>query len=71
MTKIDSAKPVTFYLKGIAIAAVVINHYINDFLPGEFGGYASGIITVFSFSAAMAFTIFLRKMYRRASLQGN
>jgi peptidoglycan/LPS O-acetylase OafA/YrhL len=47
MTEIDPAKPVTFYLKGIAIAAVVINHYINDFLPGEFGGYASGIIAVF------------------------
>jgi peptidoglycan/LPS O-acetylase OafA/YrhL len=37
----------TVYLKGFAISAVLINHYVNNFISGEFYEYANGIVAIF------------------------
>lgn len=37
----------TFYLRGIAIFAVVANHYLNAFVEGNQSSYANGIIAIF------------------------
>lgn len=38
---------ITNYLKGISILAVCINHFLNTFTTGSFGGYANGFIAIF------------------------
>lgn len=40
-------KEVTLYLRGLAVSAVLVNHYVNDFVSRQFPGYAFGIISIF------------------------
>lgn len=37
----------TNFLKGVAIISVLINHYVNNYLSGDFFGYANGMISIF------------------------
>ena len=42
-----NSREATNYLKGFAILAVLVNHFINTFLTPAFKGYASGFIAIF------------------------
>ena len=35
------------YLKGIAIVLVLVGHYINRFIGGDYWGYANGMMAFF------------------------
>lgn len=47
MLALSINKEITSYLRGIAIAAVMTNHFLNYYVTEMLGGYANGIISLF------------------------
>ena len=43
----SSSRQVTEYLRGIAIAAFVVNHFLNEYVNFSAGGYANGMMSIF------------------------
>ena len=42
-----NSRNATNYLKGLAILAVVANHFINNYVTDDLGGYANSLISIF------------------------
>jgi len=47
MTAAIENRQITSYLKGVAIMAVMVNHYSDIFISRAYGGYANSVIAVF------------------------
>jgi len=43
----SDTRDITTYLKGVAIAAVIINHFLNRYVEGSQGGFANAMVSIF------------------------
>jgi peptidoglycan/LPS O-acetylase OafA/YrhL len=51
------------YLRGVAIIAVMINHYLCCFIPGPYGGYANGMVSIFFIVSGVSIFYHFEKRY--------
>lgn len=58
---LPDSREITVYLKGFAIASVLINHYVNAYLSDNLLGYANGIISLFFVSSGYGAAHSLKK----------
>jgi len=64
----SSSRQVTEYLRGIAIAAVVVNHFLNEYVTFFAGGYANGMMSIFFILSGYGIFFSLSKGLKKYSL---
>ncbi len=47
MSERNSSWGITAYFRGFAIASIMINHYLNVYVKGDFSGFGNATITIF------------------------